>query len=99
VLHKRRVSGSEIKVTHKLSHPAVREVFVTDTVSVAEKDWSQLRVSGAVGARLVPPPSDPGGATHHRDQQMTSTNVVRGGVWHLILGKIMYLMISCSEHQ
>src|SRR3977135_2557660 len=93
VLHKRRVSGSETKVTHvvgevsgrtclvvddmistgstvvesitallaagarpeimvaathglfvgnarnKLSHSAVREVFVTDTVSVAEKDW------------------------------------------------------------
>jgi ribose-phosphate pyrophosphokinase len=28
----------------KLSHPAVREVFVTDTVSTAEKDWPQLRV-------------------------------------------------------
>ena len=28
----------------KLDHPAVREVFVTDTVSVAEKDWPQLRV-------------------------------------------------------
>jgi ribose-phosphate pyrophosphokinase len=98
VLHKRRVSGSETKVTHvvgdvsgraclivddmistggtvaesitallaagarpeilvaathglfvldarkKLSHPTVREVFVTDTVSTAEKDWPQLRV-------------------------------------------------------
>jgi ribose-phosphate pyrophosphokinase len=30
--------------SNKLSHPAVREVFVTDTVSVAEKDWPQLRV-------------------------------------------------------
>jgi ribose-phosphate pyrophosphokinase len=28
----------------KLSHEAVREVFVTDTVSVAGKDWPQLRV-------------------------------------------------------
>jgi ribose-phosphate pyrophosphokinase len=28
----------------KLEHPAVREVFVTDTVCVAEKDWPQLRV-------------------------------------------------------
>jgi ribose-phosphate pyrophosphokinase len=28
----------------KLSHPAVRNVFVTDTVSVTEKDWPQLRV-------------------------------------------------------
>jgi ribose-phosphate pyrophosphokinase len=98
VLHKRRVSGSETKVTHvvgdvagraclivddmistggtiaesitallaagagpeiivaathglfvldarkKLSHPAVREVIVTDTVSQKEKDWPQLSV-------------------------------------------------------
>jgi ribose-phosphate pyrophosphokinase len=98
VLHKRRVSGSETKVTHvvgevsgraclvvddmistggtvaesvtallaagarpeiivaathglfvfdartKLNHPAVREVFVTDTVCVGERDWPQLRV-------------------------------------------------------
>jgi ribose-phosphate pyrophosphokinase len=28
----------------KLSHPAVREVLVTDTVSVLEMDWPQLRV-------------------------------------------------------
>jgi ribose-phosphate pyrophosphokinase len=28
----------------KLSHEAVREVLVTDTVSVAGKDWPQLRV-------------------------------------------------------
>ena len=28
----------------KLEHPAVREVFVTDTVCVAEQDWPQLRV-------------------------------------------------------
>jgi ribose-phosphate pyrophosphokinase len=28
----------------KLSHPAVSGVFVTDTVSVAEKDWPQLHV-------------------------------------------------------
>jgi ribose-phosphate pyrophosphokinase len=28
----------------KLSHPAVREVIVTDTVSQTEKDWPQLRV-------------------------------------------------------
>jgi ribose-phosphate pyrophosphokinase len=28
----------------KLEHPTVREVFVTDTVGVAEKDWPQLRV-------------------------------------------------------
>lgn len=28
----------------KLSHPAVREILVTDTVSVAEKDWPRLRV-------------------------------------------------------
>jgi ribose-phosphate pyrophosphokinase len=28
----------------KLSHPAVREVLVTDTVRVPEKDWPQLRV-------------------------------------------------------
>jgi ribose-phosphate pyrophosphokinase len=28
----------------KLEHPAVREVLVTDTVCVAEKDWPQLRV-------------------------------------------------------
>jgi ribose-phosphate pyrophosphokinase len=28
----------------KLEHPSVREVFVTDTVGVAEKDWPQLRV-------------------------------------------------------
>jgi ribose-phosphate pyrophosphokinase len=98
VLHKRRVSGSETKVTHvvgevsgraclivddmistggtmaesirallaagarpeiivaathgqfvldahkKLSHPAVRAVFVTDSVSQTEKDWPQLNV-------------------------------------------------------
>jgi ribose-phosphate pyrophosphokinase len=95
VLHKRRVSGSETKVTHvvgdvagraclivddmistggaesiravltagagpeiivaakhdicsrrtqKTSHPAVREVIVTDTVSQTEKDWPQLSV-------------------------------------------------------
>jgi ribose-phosphate pyrophosphokinase len=98
VLHKRRVSGSETKVTHvvgevsgraclivddmistggtvaesitalltagarpeimvaathglfvcnarkKLSHPAVREVLVTDTICVPERDWPQLRV-------------------------------------------------------
>jgi ribose-phosphate pyrophosphokinase len=98
VLHKRRESGSETKVTHivgdvsgrpclivddmistggtmaesisallasgarpeivvaathgllllgaraKLEHPAVRAVFVTDTVSVAKKDWPQLHV-------------------------------------------------------
>jgi phosphoribosylpyrophosphate synthetase len=28
----------------KLEPPTVREVFVTDTVRVAEKDWPQLRV-------------------------------------------------------
>jgi ribose-phosphate pyrophosphokinase len=28
----------------KLDHPAVREIFVTDTVCVAEQDWPQLRV-------------------------------------------------------
>jgi ribose-phosphate pyrophosphokinase len=28
----------------KLSHPAVSEVFVTDTISVVEKDWPQLHV-------------------------------------------------------
>ena len=28
----------------KLSHPAVREVIVTDTVSQTEKDWPQLSV-------------------------------------------------------
>jgi ribose-phosphate pyrophosphokinase len=28
----------------KLSHPAVREVFVTDTVSVAKQNWPQVRV-------------------------------------------------------
>jgi ribose-phosphate pyrophosphokinase len=28
----------------KLKHPAVREVFVTDTVSVRERDWPQLHV-------------------------------------------------------
>jgi ribose-phosphate pyrophosphokinase len=28
----------------KLSHPAVREVYVTDTISVVEKDWPQLHV-------------------------------------------------------
>jgi ribose-phosphate pyrophosphokinase len=28
----------------KLEHPAVREMFVTDTVCVAGKDWSNLRV-------------------------------------------------------
>ena len=28
----------------KLEHPAVRAVFVTDTVSVTEKDWPQLHV-------------------------------------------------------
>jgi ribose-phosphate pyrophosphokinase len=29
---------------HKLSHPAVREVFVTDTACVPEENWPQLRV-------------------------------------------------------
>ena len=28
----------------KLDHPAVREIFVTDTVRVAEQDWPQLSV-------------------------------------------------------
>ena len=28
----------------RLEHPAVRAVFVTDTISVAEKDWAQLHV-------------------------------------------------------
>jgi ribose-phosphate pyrophosphokinase len=28
----------------KLSHPAVRDVLVTDTVRVTEKDWPQLHV-------------------------------------------------------
>ena len=28
----------------KLSHPAVREVFVTDTINQTEKDWPQLNV-------------------------------------------------------
>ena len=28
----------------KLSHPAVRDVFVTDTVSMTENDWPQLHV-------------------------------------------------------
>jgi ribose-phosphate pyrophosphokinase len=28
----------------KLSHPAVRYVYVTDTVRVGEPDWPQLRV-------------------------------------------------------
>ena len=28
----------------KLSHPAVSDVFVTDTVSTAENDWPQLHV-------------------------------------------------------
>jgi ribose-phosphate pyrophosphokinase len=29
---------------NKLSHPAVRDVFVTDTVRVTERDWPRLRV-------------------------------------------------------
>ena len=29
---------------NKLDHPSVREVFVTDTVCAAEKDWPKLRV-------------------------------------------------------
>jgi phosphoribosylpyrophosphate synthetase len=28
----------------KLSHPAVRDVFVTHTVCVLDRDWPQLRV-------------------------------------------------------
>jgi ribose-phosphate pyrophosphokinase len=28
----------------KLSHPAVHEVLVTDTICVPERDWPQLRV-------------------------------------------------------
>jgi ribose-phosphate pyrophosphokinase len=28
----------------KLSHPAIRAVFVTDTVAVTQKDWPQLHV-------------------------------------------------------
>lgn len=28
----------------KLTHPVVRQVFVTDTVAGTEKDWPQLRV-------------------------------------------------------
>ena len=28
----------------KLSHPAVREVLMTDTVDVSERDWPQLRM-------------------------------------------------------
>ena len=28
----------------RLDHPAVREVFVTDTVAVADRNWPQLRV-------------------------------------------------------
>jgi len=28
----------------KLDHPSVREVFVTDTMPAAEKDWPQLQV-------------------------------------------------------
>jgi ribose-phosphate pyrophosphokinase len=33
-----------LNARQKLSHPAVREVLVTDTVSVAGKDWPQLHV-------------------------------------------------------
>ena len=29
---------------HRLSHPAVREVFVTDTACVPQEDWLQLHV-------------------------------------------------------
>jgi len=110
VLHKRRESGSETKVTHiigdvsgracllvddmistggtiaesmsallaagarpeiivaathglflmgaraRLEHPAVRAVFVTDTISVAEKDWAQLHVvsiASLIGSSLA----------------------------------------------
>jgi ribose-phosphate pyrophosphokinase len=28
----------------KLNHPAIREIFVTDTLTIAEKDWPRLRV-------------------------------------------------------
>ena len=28
----------------KLNHESVRELFITDTVQVIDKDWSQLRV-------------------------------------------------------
>jgi len=111
VLHKRRESGSETKVTHivgdvsgracllvddmistggtmaesitallaagarpeimiaathglllpgaraKLEHPAVRAVFVTDTVSMTERDWPQLHVvSIAPSAKNPAPP-------------------------------------------
>jgi ribose-phosphate pyrophosphokinase len=31
-------------VREKLNHPTVREVFVTDTVCIAEKDWPRLQV-------------------------------------------------------
>jgi ribose-phosphate pyrophosphokinase len=33
-----------VDARRKLSHPAVRQVFVTDTVCVRERDWPQLRV-------------------------------------------------------
>jgi ribose-phosphate pyrophosphokinase len=29
---------------HKLGHAAIRAIFVTDTVCVPEKEWSQLHV-------------------------------------------------------
>jgi phosphoribosylpyrophosphate synthetase len=32
----------------KLEHPAVHEVFVTDTVCVVEQDWPQLHVISIV---------------------------------------------------
>jgi len=33
-----------VDARRKLRHPAVREVFVTDTVCVPQRDWPQLRV-------------------------------------------------------
>jgi ribose-phosphate pyrophosphokinase len=50
----------------KLSHPAVREVLVTDSVDVSERDWPQLRtvsiapLLAAALERLV------AGATHSK---------------------------------
>lgn len=40
----------------KLSHPAVREVLVTDSVDVRERDWPQLRMISicAVSGRRSP---------------------------------------------
>jgi hypothetical protein len=90
------VGGNDVLVIPGSARAAALRKATCDR---AGRNTSLRRIWSVRRSGPVPPPSYPGGATRHCGQQITGRNVVLRdrSVAHLILHKIMYPMIACSE--